>query len=61
MPIILFPTDKDSNFHCIMAQTEDGENMRLRMLSNPAFGKVMKDLYPFLYNRGVFNYEDYDV
>ncbi|KAH8335376.1 hypothetical protein KR074_000354, partial [Drosophila pseudoananassae] len=61
MPIILFPSEKDSNFHCIMAKTEEGENMRLRMLSNPAFGKIMKDLYPFLYNRGVFNYEDYDV
>ncbi|XP_017104266.2 uncharacterized protein [Drosophila bipectinata] len=61
MPIIVFPSDKDSNFHCIMAKTEEGENMRLRMLSNPAFGKIMKDLYPFLYNRGVFNYEDYDV
>ncbi|KAH8232673.1 hypothetical protein KR032_011416, partial [Drosophila birchii] len=61
LPIILFPTDKDSNLHNLSAETEEGENLRLRMLSNPAFGNVMKDLYPFLYNRGILNYEDYDV
>lgn len=59
--IILFPSDKDSSLHNMTAETEEGENLRLRMLSNPAFGNVMKDLYPFLYNRGIFNYEDYEV
>ncbi|XP_052846830.1 uncharacterized protein LOC128258890 [Drosophila gunungcola] len=61
LPIILFPTDKDSNLHNIIAETEEGENLRLRLVSNPAFGNVMKDLYPFLYNRGILNFEDYDV
>ncbi|KAH8267630.1 hypothetical protein KR018_010568, partial [Drosophila ironensis] len=61
LPIILFPSDKDSNLHNITAQTDEGDRLRLRLLSNPAFGKVMKDLYPFLYNRGIFNYEDYEV
>ncbi|KAH8267610.1 hypothetical protein KR018_005517, partial [Drosophila ironensis] len=61
LPIILFPTDKDSNLHNMSAETEEGENLRLRLLSNPAFAKVMKDLYPFLYNRGILNFEDYDV
>ncbi|XP_039491324.1 uncharacterized protein LOC120451580 [Drosophila santomea] len=61
LPIIVFPTDKDSNIHNMSAQTEEGENFRLRLLSNPAFGNVMKDLYPFLYNRGILNFEDYDV
>ncbi|KAH8390809.1 hypothetical protein KR200_000925, partial [Drosophila serrata] len=61
LPIILFPTDKDSNLHNLSAETEEGESLRLRMLSNPAFGSVMKDLYPFLYNKGILNYEDYDV
>jgi len=61
LPIILFPSDKDSSFHNMTADTEEGESLRLRMLSNPAFGKVMKELYPFLYNRGILNFEDYDV
>ncbi|XP_016980494.1 uncharacterized protein LOC108045622 [Drosophila rhopaloa] len=61
LPIILFPTDKDSNLHNMTAETEEGENLRLRLLANPAFANVMKDLYPFLYNRGILNFEDYDV
>ncbi|KAH8232672.1 hypothetical protein KR032_011415, partial [Drosophila birchii] len=61
LPIILFPTDKDSSFHHVIAETEEGENLRLRMLTNPAVGTVLKDLYPFLYNRGILNYEDYEV
>ncbi|XP_017052855.1 uncharacterized protein LOC108096016 [Drosophila ficusphila] len=61
LPIILFPTDKDSNLHNMTAETEEGENLRLRLLSNPAFVEVMRELYPFLYNRGILNFEDYDV
>ncbi|KAH8363173.1 hypothetical protein KR084_006555, partial [Drosophila pseudotakahashii] len=57
LPIILFPTDKDSNLHNMTAETEEGENLRMRLLSNPAFGNVMKELYPFLYNRGILNFE----
>ncbi|KAH8330964.1 hypothetical protein KR067_009606, partial [Drosophila pandora] len=60
LPIILFPTDKDSNIHNMSAETPEGESLRERLLSNPAFGTVMKDLYPFLYNKGILNFEDYD-
>lgn len=60
LPIILFPSDKDSNIHNMSAETPEGESLRERLLSNPAFGTVMKDLYPFLYNRGILNFEDYD-
>ncbi|SPP84315.1 uncharacterized protein LOC117585911 [Drosophila guanche] len=61
LPIILFPTDKDSNLHNLSAENEEGESLRLRLVSNPAFASVMKDLYPFLYNRGLLNFSDYDV
>ncbi|XP_016952783.1 uncharacterized protein LOC108026373 [Drosophila biarmipes] len=61
LPIILFPTDKDSNLHNMTAETEEGESLRVRLLSNPAFGSIMKELYPFLYNRGILNFADYDV
>ncbi|XP_002073846.3 uncharacterized protein LOC6650996, partial [Drosophila willistoni] len=60
LPIILFPSDKDSNLHSLSAETEEAENLRMRLLSNPSYGKVMKDIYPFLYNRGLLNFSDYD-
>ncbi|KAH8384016.1 hypothetical protein KR009_011743, partial [Drosophila setifemur] len=61
LPIILFPTDKDSNLHTMTAENEEGERHRLRLLTNPAYSEVMKDVYPFLYNRGILNFDDYDV
>ncbi|XP_034488270.1 uncharacterized protein LOC117792306 [Drosophila innubila] len=60
LPVILFPSDKDSNLHSLMADTKEAENLRLRITSNPNYGKVMKDLYPFFYNRGLLNFEDYN-
>ncbi|KAH8358894.1 hypothetical protein KR093_003190 [Drosophila rubida] len=60
LPVIIFPTDKDSNLHSLVAETEEGENLRLRVISNPSYAKVMKDLYPFYYDRGLFNFEDYN-
>ncbi|EDW84833.1 uncharacterized protein Dwil_GK14337 [Drosophila willistoni] len=60
LPIILFPTDKDSNLHSLSAETEEAENLRMRLLSNPAYGKVLKDLYPFFYNRGFLNFGDFE-
>ncbi|EDW66722.1 uncharacterized protein [Drosophila virilis] len=59
LPLIVFPTDKDSNIHSLMAETEEGENLRLRLTSNPIYANIMKDLYPFYYNRGLFNFDDY--
>ncbi|XP_023178910.2 uncharacterized protein LOC111604903 [Drosophila hydei] len=61
LPVILFPSNKDSNLHCLMSDTEEGENLRLRLTSNPIYGNVMKDLYPFFYNRGLFNFNDYET
>ncbi|XP_030374431.1 uncharacterized protein LOC115623999 [Scaptodrosophila lebanonensis] len=60
LPIILFPTDKDSNLHSLMAEGEEGENYRKRLYTNPAFADVMKDLYPFYYKRGIFHFSDYE-
>ncbi|XP_030078684.1 uncharacterized protein LOC111604866 [Drosophila hydei] len=57
--LIMFPSDKDSNLHSLTAETEEGENWRLRVASNPTYANVMKDLYPFFYNRGLFNFDDY--
>ncbi|EDW15818.1 uncharacterized protein Dmoj_GI22570 [Drosophila mojavensis] len=59
LPIIMFPSDKDSNLHNMMSDTEEGEKSRLRLTSNPTYADVMKDLYPFFYHRGLFNFDDY--
>lgn len=55
----MFPSDKDSNLHNVMSETEEGEKLRLRLTSNPTYADVMKDLYPFFYHRGLFNFDDY--
>lgn len=59
LPVIIFPSDKDSNLHLLMAETEEGENFRERLFTNPKFINIMKELYPFFYNRGLFNFDDY--
>lgn len=61
LPIIVFPSDKDSSLHLLMAETEEGEKLRERLTANPKFVNIMKDLYPFFYNRGLFNFDDYEV
>ncbi|EDV93530.1 uncharacterized protein LOC6564204 [Drosophila grimshawi] len=61
LPLIVFPTDKDSNFHSLQSESEEAEQLRLRLTSNPIFGNIMKDLYPFYYNRGVLNFDDYEL
>lgn len=59
LPVIIFPSDKDSNLHLLLADTEEGEKLRERLVTNPKFVNIMKELYPFFYNRGLFNFDDY--
>lgn len=61
LPLIVFPSDKDSNLHFLMAETEEGEKLRERLTTNPKFVSIIKELYPFFYNRGLFNFDDYKV
>ncbi|XP_017145362.1 uncharacterized protein LOC108157702 [Drosophila miranda] len=60
LPLIKFPTDKDSNLHNVMREDEVGHKFRLRLFSNPSYVEAMKDLYPFFYNRGIFNFNDFN-
>ncbi|SPP84314.1 uncharacterized protein LOC117585918 [Drosophila guanche] len=59
LSIIKFPTDKDSNLHNVMREDEEGHKFRLRLFTNPSYGEAMKDPYPFFYNRGIFNFNDF--
>ncbi|KAH8390807.1 hypothetical protein KR200_000923 [Drosophila serrata] len=57
----LLPTSRESNLHTIMSNDEVGRSLRTRMYTNPAYVEVIRELYPFYCNRGLFNFEDYDV
>ncbi|XP_017104267.2 uncharacterized protein [Drosophila bipectinata] len=59
LPAIQFPADKDSNIHSLMRDDEEGDRLRLRMFTNPSFTEIMRELYPFYYNRGIFNFSDF--
>ncbi|KAH8417425.1 hypothetical protein KR222_011581 [Zaprionus bogoriensis] len=59
LPVIVFPSDKDSNLHSLMSDTEEGNRLRERITENPKFVTIAKEVYPFFYNRGLFNFDDY--
>ncbi|XP_037949823.1 uncharacterized protein LOC119680883 [Teleopsis dalmanni] len=58
--LVLLPSDKDSNINFLLRDDEEGEKFRMRAFMNPAFKETMRDLYPFYYRRGLFNFQDYD-
>ncbi|KAH8247556.1 hypothetical protein KR038_006309 [Drosophila bunnanda] len=57
----LLPPSKESTLHTMMSKDEVGRSLRTRMYTNPAYVEVIRELYPFYCNRGLFNFEDYDV
>ncbi|XP_017079837.1 uncharacterized protein LOC108113673 [Drosophila eugracilis] len=60
LPGHLLPSCKESNLHTITSTEEAGKIFRLRAYTNPTFVKVIKEFYPFLCNRGLFNFEDFE-
>ncbi|XP_073820525.1 uncharacterized protein [Musca autumnalis] len=60
LPVIMFPSDKDSNIHNFSSQDEIGRKLRLKAYTNPLFVKAIKDIFPFYHQRGIFNFEDYE-
>lgn len=47
------PSDKDSNINMMMAPGPEGDAFRFKTFSNPLYGKAMKEIYPFLKNKGL--------
>ncbi|XP_041564996.1 uncharacterized protein LOC108143891 isoform X2 [Drosophila elegans] len=60
LPVIQFPSDKESNLYSLMRDDEEGDKFRLRIFTNPSFCDLMNEIYPFFYNRGIFNFSDYE-
>jgi len=60
LPVIQFPSDKESNLHSLMRDDEEGDKFRMRTFTNPSFCRLMKEIYPFFYNRGIFNFIDFE-
>ncbi|XP_017104268.2 uncharacterized protein [Drosophila bipectinata] len=60
LPTCLLPSTKESNLHSLMSKDEVGRNFRTRMYTNPAYVEVIRELYPFFCNRGLFNFEDFE-
>lgn len=56
----LLPISKENNLHTIMSHDEVGRSFRTRLYTNPAYVEVIRELYPFYCNRGLFNFEDFD-
>lgn len=57
----MLPSDKDSNIHNFSRPDEIGDKFRMRAFTNPRFVNAMKDLFPFYHNRGIFNFNDYEI
>ncbi|XP_023305297.2 uncharacterized protein LOC111687113 [Lucilia cuprina] len=60
LPILMLPNDKDSSIHNFCRPDDFGEQFRMKALTNPSYVEAMKDLYPFFFRRGLFNFSDYD-
>ncbi|XP_075145280.1 uncharacterized protein LOC142220177 [Haematobia irritans] len=60
LPGIMFPADKDTSIHTFSRRDEIGEQFRKRAFENPLFVAVIKEIYPFYYRRGLFNFDDYE-
>ncbi|XP_062123626.1 uncharacterized protein LOC133837000 [Drosophila sulfurigaster albostrigata] len=60
LPVIQFPSDEQTSLHSLRDESEEGEKFRWRLFTNPAYAAIMKDLYPFLANRGIFQFTDFE-
>ncbi|XP_065354508.1 uncharacterized protein LOC135948980 [Calliphora vicina] len=57
---VMLPSDKDASIHTFSRPDEIGEQFRMKAFTNPRYVEAMKDLFPFFYRRGLFNFADYD-
>uniref|UniRef100_A0A0A1XS26 Uncharacterized oxidoreductase dhs-27 n=1 Tax=Zeugodacus cucurbitae TaxID=28588 RepID=A0A0A1XS26_ZEUCU len=60
LPLILLPPDKDSTVASFYSPNEDGQRFRRKIYTNPHYKAAMLDILPFYYNRGIFNFTDFD-
>ncbi|XP_017052354.1 uncharacterized protein LOC108095695 [Drosophila ficusphila] len=60
LPVHLLPICKESNLHTMNSQDEIGRRFRMRAYTYPVFVEIIRELYPFFCNRGLFNFEDFE-
>ncbi|XP_059217776.1 uncharacterized protein LOC106080390 [Stomoxys calcitrans] len=60
LPLLMLPPTEDCNLKNYTRLDEEGEQYRLKALRNPLFVEVIRDMYPYYYRQGLFNFEDYD-
>lgn len=57
---VLLPADKDASIQSFSRTDEIGEKFRMKAFTNPLFVEAMRDVIPFYYEKGLFNFTDYD-
>lgn len=60
MPTIFFPPNGEINLQTVLSENEEGQQLRIKLYSHPPFIAAMKDIYPFFYHRGIFNFKDFE-
>ncbi|XP_052846713.1 uncharacterized protein LOC128258830 isoform X2 [Drosophila gunungcola] len=60
LPGHLLPSSQESNLHNLQSKEEIGRKYRVRSYTNPTFVEIIRELYPFCCNRGLFNFEDFE-
>ncbi|KAM7360752.1 uncharacterized protein ACRADG_007480 [Cochliomyia hominivorax] len=58
--IVMLPNDNDSNIHNLCRSDEFGDRFRMKAFTNPRYVAAVKEVYPFYFRRGLFNFSDYD-
>ncbi|KAM7360749.1 uncharacterized protein ACRADG_007461 [Cochliomyia hominivorax] len=60
LPVLLLPNDNDTSIQKFCQPDEIGEQFRLKAFTNPRYVDAIRQLYPFYFNKGLFNFSDYD-
>ncbi|XP_065366619.1 uncharacterized protein LOC135959585 [Calliphora vicina] len=55
--MILLPSDKEASLLKLMQPSEDGEKFRMKAFTNPLYVRAILDILPFLYRRGILEFE----
>ena len=60
LSLILLPSDKDSNIHTMMGESEEAKQFRQKILMNPAYVEAVQQWLPFYHNKGIFDFDIYN-
>ncbi|XP_054725755.1 uncharacterized protein LOC129235756 [Anastrepha obliqua] len=55
--LILLPSDKDASLFKLIQPGEEGDKFRHKAYTNPLYVRAMLDILPFLYRRGILDFQ----